>query len=96
MHRDYLLGSYELDSVSSPGGTTVWYSLIFDEKGNMTVEQHHDFDQPFKKDRVQDLPPDKWDNFIVNGVPLRELVIKKLKEILHKAEQSRSCINPTN
>jgi hypothetical protein len=46
MRRDYLLGSYLLGSVDSPGGTTVWYSLIFDEKGNMAVEQHHDFDQP--------------------------------------------------
>jgi hypothetical protein len=96
MRRDYLLGSYPLDSVSSPGGDTIWYSLIFDEKGNMAVEQHHDFNQPYKNDRVTDLPPENWDNFQVNGVPLRQLVINKLKEILPKPEPSRSCIKPSN
>jgi hypothetical protein len=96
MRRDYLPGSYLLDSVSSPGGDTVWHSLIFDEKGNMAVGQHHDFNQPYKNDRVTDLPPQNWDNFQVNGVPLRQLVINKLKEMLPKPEPSRSCINPSN
>jgi len=84
-----------LDSVSSPGGTTVWYSLIFDEKGNMAVEQYHDFSQPYKNDRTTDIPPENWGNHEVNGVPLRQLVINKLKEILPKPEPSRSCIKPS-
>ena len=94
--RDYLLGSYPLTSVDSPGGDTAWYTLIFNEKGNMAVEVHRDFNQPFKNDRVDDVPPEKWDGIVVNGVLLRELVIKKLKEILPKPEPSRSCIKPSS
>ena len=94
MPRDYLLGLYELDSDVSSGGATVWYSLIFKENGNIAVEQHRDLNQPHRKDKVTDLLPESWDNIKVNGIPLRELAIKKLKEILPKPEPSKSCIKP--
>lgn len=89
MLRDYLLGSFPLDSINKSGGTVIWYSLIFNERGEMVVEEYCDLDQPYKNDRVTDITPDKFDSYQVNGVPLRELVIKKLKEILPKSNQGR-------
>lgn len=84
--RDNFIGSFPLDSINKPGGTEIWYSLIFDENGNMAVEEYHDFNQPYKSDRVTDISPENFDKYEVNGVPLRTLVINKLKEILPKSK----------
>lgn len=95
MFRTHLLGKYPLDSISQPGGTIIWYTLIFNERGELAVEEYYDLDQPYKNDRSTDISPENFDKYQVNGVPLRELVIKKLKEILPPPPPSRSCIQPT-
>jgi hypothetical protein len=77
-----MIRKYFLDSESKPGGTDISYSLIFDNQGNMLVEEHQDFDQPYKKDRFAQLNSANFDNFKVNGISLKELVVKKLNEIL--------------
>ena len=82
MQRENLIRSFPLDSINKPGGTEIFYSLIFDENGNMAVEEFHDFDQPHKNSRAMFIAPENFDKHEVNGVPLRKLVVNKLKEIL--------------
>ena len=76
-----MLRKYPLDSIEKPGGTTIWYVLVFDETGAMFVQETHDYDQPNKNDRVSFLSPENFDRD-VNGKTLRKLVIEKLGKIL--------------
>jgi hypothetical protein len=82
MQRENLIRSFPLDSINKPGGTEIFYSLIFDESGNMAVEEFYDFDQPHKSGRAMFIAPEDFDKYEVNRVPLRNLVVNKLKEIL--------------
>ena len=75
-----MLRKYPIGSEDKPGGTTIWFTLIFDERGEMYVEMCHDFDQPYKNDRVTQLRAENFDNFTIDGVPLRQLVIKSASE----------------
>jgi hypothetical protein len=80
MRREYPLTSFEIDSAKAQC-VTVWYTLIFNDQGEMVVEEYRDFGPPFYKDSVTVIPPEKFDNYTVNGTSLRQLVLKKLEEI---------------
>ncbi|HUA67401.1 MAG TPA: hypothetical protein VMA13_02530 [Candidatus Saccharimonadales bacterium] len=65
--------------------TSEWetdYTLIFDDNGKMFVNEYKDFEQPYKNPRSMDIPPENFGNFTVNGKTLKELVVKKLEQIL--------------
>lgn len=80
MIRKYDLASYYIDSAGG-GGTTICYALVFDEQGEMLVEEHRRH-EPFQQDSLSQIRPAQFDNFTIAGVPLRQLVLKKLQEIL--------------
>ncbi|MGA9776753.1 MAG: hypothetical protein WBS33_00610 [Verrucomicrobiia bacterium] len=59
-----------------------YYTLIFDDDGKMFVNEYKDFDQPYKKPRSTDIPPENFGNFKLEEGTLKELVVKKLGQIL--------------
>jgi len=77
-----MIREYPIGSETKPGGDTIWFTLIFDEQGEMYVEMCHDFNQPAKNDKMTHLRAENFDKFTVNGVSLRQLVVRKLSEIL--------------
>jgi len=81
MIRRYQLASYYVDSAGGAGGTNISYTLVLTERGEMVVEEHRS-NKPFGEDRVLEIRPEQFDNYTIAGVPLRQLVTKKLQEIL--------------
>jgi hypothetical protein len=59
-----------------------YYTLVFDDDGKMFVNEYTDFDQPYKKPRSIDILPENFGNFKLEEGTLKELVIKKLGQIL--------------
>lgn len=82
MIRRYSLASFHVDSIGGSSGTTINYSLVFNERGEMLVEECRTFDDPFQADTVLQIGPKQFDNYTIERMPLRELVIKKLEQIL--------------
>jgi hypothetical protein len=70
-----------MDSVGA-AFVSIWYTLVFNEQAEMVVEEYRDYNQPFNEDRVTLIRPEKFDEYTVNGISLRQLVLKKLEEIL--------------
>ena len=79
MIRKYDLASYYIDSAGG-GGTTISYTLVFDEQGEMLVEEHRHY-EPFQQESRSQIRPAQFENYTRAGVTLR-LVLKKLQEIL--------------
>jgi hypothetical protein len=81
MNREYPLTCFELDST---GGQiiTIRYTLFFSDQAKMVVKEYRSFNHPFKEASASIIPPDSFDKHTVNGSPLRQLVLKKLEEIL--------------
>ena len=48
----------------------------------MLVEECRVYNDPFKPDTVSQIALHQFENYSVQGVPLRELVIRKLEQIL--------------
>jgi len=67
---------------SEPGLTTIWYELVFDDDCTMYVRMTHDFESPNKSDRITRLESENFKNHKIEGVPLVEIIKKKLLEIL--------------
>ena len=84
MIRRYDLASYYVDSAGG-GGTTICYALVFDEHGEMLVEEHRRY-EPFQQDGVSLIRPAEFDNYTIAGAPLRQLVLRKLQEILPEGD----------
>jgi len=82
MIRRYSLGSFHVDSTGGPNGTKIDYNLVFNDKGEMLVEECRVYNDPFKPDTVSQIALHQFENYSVQGVPLRELVIRKLEQIL--------------
>jgi hypothetical protein len=80
MIRRYDLASYHVDSAGG-GETTICYALLFDDHGDMLVEEHRRY-EPFQQDSLSLIRPAQFDNYTIAGVSLRQLVLKKLQEIL--------------
>jgi hypothetical protein len=65
--------------------TSKWetdYTLIFDDDGKMFVNEYKDFEQPYKKPRSTDISPENFANMKLEGQTLKELIVKKLEQIL--------------
>jgi len=75
-----ILRTYHLGS--SGGLTDHSYDLVFTDGGEMFVQETIDYEQPYKKDGGGPLKAEHMPRVRVNGVPLLELVVKKLSEIL--------------
>jgi hypothetical protein len=78
------LRKYHLASEDRGIGSDRNYSLIFTDTGEMYVRQVEDFEQPYKTPTVNEIYPSEFGKILVEGEPLREIVIKKLDEILPK------------
>ena len=82
MVRKYLITSFHIDCTNAAGGATVQYVLVFTERGEMLVEESRTYNHPFNNDTLLEIHPEQFENHTIAGVPLRQLVIKKLEEIL--------------
>jgi hypothetical protein len=71
----------QLGCVDKPGGTSIWYVLLLSTDGGMTVEETYDYDQPYKKDRVNIIEQANWHKYEVNGIPLVLLIERKMSEV---------------
>ena len=86
MIRRYSLASFHVDSTQGPNGTKIDYTLVFNERSEMRVEECRTYNDPFQADTVLQIESKQFDNYSVEGVPLRELVRKKLEQILPEKE----------
>jgi hypothetical protein len=84
MIRKFDLTAFFIDS-GGRGGTTIRYALVFDERGEMLVEEHR-LHEPFQQDSLSQIRPAQFDNYTIAGVSLRQLVLKKLQEILPEGD----------
>ena len=73
--------------LSSEDGGIAWdktYSLVFTFDAQMRVLIVKEFEQPYKTPDVEEVQPKDFDRHTVRGIPLREIVLNKLDEILPK------------
>jgi hypothetical protein len=72
---------YRLASVETRGSDTS-YSLVFTTGGRMYVRRTTGYEQAYKTGDVSEIDPSDFASVSVDGVPLSELVTRKLEEIL--------------
>ena len=72
---------YHLASTETRGSDTS-YSLIFTDTGRMYVQVNVQYEQAYKTGYVSDIFPESFSDHAVDGVPLGELVARKLDELL--------------
>jgi hypothetical protein len=72
---------YPFASTETRGSDTS-YSLIFTNTGRMYVQVSVQYEQAYKTGDVSDIFPESFSDHAVGGVPLGELVAKKLDELL--------------
>ena len=63
-------------------GSDTSYSLVFTDTGRMYVQVSIQYEQAYKTGAVADIQPEQFSAHAVDGVPLGELVAKKLNELL--------------
>jgi hypothetical protein len=59
-----------------------FFTLMFDENGRMFVEIYRDYEQPHKKPISTYVQPEEFEKYTVGEISLKEVVVKKLQEIL--------------
>jgi hypothetical protein len=64
--------------------STHMYSLAFKENGDMVVLFKRDYDDAYRKPDEYEILPSEFDKYVVDGVPLRKLVVEKLKSVFAK------------
>jgi len=69
-----------LGSTTTPNGN-VWFTLVFEYGSEFFVERYDDSDLNIKEKRLQIIPSNEFKKHLLNGVPLRQLVDEKFKEI---------------
>ena len=62
-------------------GSQNWYYLIVPDNGLWRVEMEKDYDDPTKKGYTMPVPRDEISKHSLDGVPLTELISKKLAEL---------------
>ncbi len=72
---------YSLASEDSRGWDKT-YKLVFTGDGQMFVRSIKQYEQIYKTPDIQDILPADFNNIVVGGVMLSELVTNKLEEIL--------------
>jgi hypothetical protein len=72
---------YPIASTETRGSDTS-YSLVFTDTGRMYVQKSVQYEQVYKRGHVTDIFPSSFSDHAVDGVPLGEVVAKKLEELL--------------
>ena len=73
--------------LASTGGLTeVSYTLVVKEDASAFVERRYDYEQPYKKDRVEKIELEALgNNLVVDGINIAEAAQRKLSEIRSKS-----------
>jgi len=71
---------YHLDTVEKPDGTR-WLTLVYEDPFTFFVELYNDSRLSFLKDRLKVIRIGELGRHEFNGLPLWELVERKLREI---------------
>lgn len=76
-----IIRRYSLTSTETRGSDT-FYSLVFTDTGAMFVQASVQYEQTYKTGHVSDIPQESFSSHSVGGVPLSQIVAKKLNELL--------------
>ena len=83
MHREYPLASFIVESVGGRDcGTAISYILVFNSQAEMLVKELREFRSPFQPDTVTFIAPERFGEYTIDELSLREVVIKMLERIL--------------
>ena len=82
MHPHDIVRCYAVASADGGIGWDETYNLIFTDKGELVVRVIRDYSQDYKTPDVREIEPKDFAAVKVGGVSLRDLVLKKLAEIL--------------
>lgn len=73
-----------LGSSACPNGV-VWFTLVF-ESSDLFVEEYIDSNVKIEEKRLTRIPCNEFSRHQINGVPLRQIVDEKFKEIPYESQ----------